>query len=295
MRAQPLSPGLDRLLALCPQVESASYRWSFVKVGWDRPHGELVLAGAGSKGRGELLSFTEAEHERFRLDVLRFTPGRRSPADLPDGEPYARCAWEAALLDLGLRQRGLSLAQVFGAPERARLRVCHSFRALPSPRPAGTLKLDHQPGANYAELPVAVVDFKGRSHLAPGVTERTVLEDPSRPVRAPWSLDQSVRTPADLHHPRLGRPTCVNLKAGRMGGFLATLRAAVAARRLGIQPYWGGQWELGVGRRQAQQLAALVCPDAWNDLASGAAGYRAQDPEFIDVPLAAPGLGPTEA
>jgi hypothetical protein len=50
-----------------------------------------------------------------------------------------------------------------------------------------------------------------------------------------------------------------------MGGFLAVLRALEAAPP--GRAYFGGMFEVGPGREQARQLAALFCPRAPNDLA----------------------------
>ena len=64
----------------------------------------------------------------------------------------------------------------------------------------------------------------------------------------------------------VGAGEAVNLKAPRMGGPLELLRGldlAVNAR----DNYFGGMFEVNVGRAQARQLAALFCGDAPNDLA----------------------------
>ena len=49
-----------------------------------------------------------------------------------------------------------------------------------------------------------------------------------------------------------------------------------ACEREGIALYGGGQYELGPGRAQIQQLASLFHADAPNDVAPG--GYNATEP-----------------
>ena len=285
MRADALSSALARLRELPVRVEEACYAWSFVDLGWPRPHGHLVLRGGGCEGQGELVAFDEATHRHLEEVALA---GELRVAEAP-GEGFARCAWEAALLDLGLRQAGHSMSSFLGLPASRRLRVCHSFGQLPAQDAGRALKIDHQEGVDYTGRAVVVVDFKGRELPLEEPDPAWILEDPPAVVRAPWALDQGLLSPADLE--RRPRPTHLNLKAGRLGGFLRTLEVAVRARELGLSLYWGGQWELGAARRQAQQFAAWLCPEGWNDLAPGPGGYPLVDPRTVQVPLDGPGFG----
>lgn len=94
----------------------------------------------------------------------------------------------------------------------------------------------------------------------------------------------------------------VNLKAPRMGGPLELLRGLEIALRAGAPVYLGGMFELGVGRAQARQLAALYCGGGPNDLAAvalaaeagpadvRATGIRAQTSPTT-IALDAPGFG----
>ena len=287
MRAGLLRQLRSTLADLVAEVERSAYAWRIVPMGWDRPTGELVLTGRDHLGRGELVAFTPEAHTRFagRLPAA----GRHRIGDVHSDDPAEQCTIEAALIDLALRQQGISLAQLTGMHEVA-LQICWSFSAIPDPVPPGRLKIDHQPGADYANLALAVLDCKGLQ--APeGLDGAVVIEDPAQPVRAPFALDQSVFGPADLVHPRLGRPTHVNLKATRMGGFLRALEVAESALDRGITPYWGGQWEAGIARRQAQQLAAIVCPLGPNDLAPVVDSFPLEDPTTVRVSLETPGFG----
>ncbi|MDF1665491.1 MAG: hypothetical protein P1V97_27270, partial [Planctomycetota bacterium] len=59
----------------------------------------------------------------------------------------------------------------------------------------------------------------------------------------------------------------VNMKPSRFGFLSEYLRAIEFCHGRGIKLYGGGQFELGIGRSQAQELASLFYPDGPNDLA----------------------------
>jgi len=70
------------------------------------------------------------------------------------------------------------------------------------------------------------------------------------------------------------------------------LDVAAACQKLGIAVYLGGMFEVDVGRRQLQALAALLCPDGPNDVAPiGRAGETPARPARIDVDALAVGFG----
>jgi hypothetical protein len=77
--------------------------------------------------------------------------------------------------------------------------------------------------------------------------------------------DRPLATVADVDA-AAARGEAINLKAPRMGGPLVVLRALAAARSRGALVYFGGMFEVGPGREQARQLAALFCGEAPNDL-----------------------------
>lgn len=93
-------------------------------------------------------------------------------------------------------------------------------------------------------------------------------------ARVTW--DAPIHSVADieaLEH----KPGVINIKPSRMGGIRSTLDAYdwCDANRVGA--YGGGQWELGIGRKQIQYLAALFHPATPNDTAP--VGYNADRPE----------------
>jgi L-alanine-DL-glutamate epimerase-like enolase superfamily enzyme len=266
-----------------------------------RPSSSVRLEGGGRIGSGEHVGWTGGAHERFGAFVsgmdLRgsWTVGRLSER-LRDTFPehYDRAALEAAAVALALAQNDTGLDRLLGS-EPSPLRYVVSFDAARDPAPrmreerrscaTCEFKLDVDPAWKDEQLDrisdagrVAVLDFKGfgseRDHerFAQRFPE-ALLEDPfaaatiaserlwtRSSVDAPIAAAQDVR----LVDPR---PAAVNVKPARMGGVLEAIEAIAIARERGMDVYFGGMFEVGVGRRQSQSLAALFCPDGPNDVA----------------------------
>lgn len=197
----------------------------------------------------------------------------------------------------------------------------------------GEMKVDVDPGwgpetcrqLGLRRDEIAILDFKGRGdqklvrELA-GQIPGAIFEDPP-PGAAGASGDGPPRISRDAPLVNcdavagaLARGESVNLKAPRMGGPLQVLRAlALAATSPASSPpapaapglapgprvlaYLGGMFEVGVGRAQARQLAALFCPNAPNDLAphAGWSAGRAELAEAASAPAAATGRRETWA
>lgn len=101
---------------------------------------------------------------------------------------------------------------------------------------------------------------------------RRILED--HWARVTW--DAPIHSVADieaLEH----KPEVINIKPSRMGGVKSTFDAYDWCDANGVGAYGGGQWELGIGRKQIQYLAALFHPETPNDTAP--TGYNADLPE----------------
>ena len=245
------------------------------------------------------------------------------------GTPYDHAALEAALIDLGLRQAEQTLSALCGEVTRD-LRVVVSFAASPQPRQVierwreagydGDFKVDVDPAWDDSvlnelreEASVAICDFKGRAGawLAARLAEvlpRALLEDPPvdfDPAVAPGRVarDASLLQVREVME-ACRRGEAVNLKAPRMSGPLAVLAGlecalgtGAQARRAGrprVECYLGGMFEVSVGRTQAQQLAALFCATAPNDLAPNMAtpaGNRLIPAAFMPIRLDTPGFG----
>lgn len=322
----------ERLAALPLVVEDARCAAFDVAVesypGGVRPSGRIVLRGAGAVGHGEHVGWTRDAHLAFAERVRRLPIARCRRVDdvtrLAAGaldNPYDRAALEAAAIDLALHQSQTNLARLAGAAA-ATVRYVVSFERLDDPvaraerelaAGARGLKVDADPEwseETYAALDrlgrVAVLDFKlsgrpaehERAHrLVPGA----LLEDPL-PGDEPWSaelrrrlsLDAAIVSLRDLEAlPDL--PAAVNVKPARMGGVLEALAAVSWSATRGIVPYLGGMFEIGVGRAQLQALAAVVCPDAPNDVAPiGVAGRRPPRPPRLPAPAPDAGFAAVE-
>ena len=108
--------------------------------------------------------------------------------------------------------------------------------------------------------------------LAPdAVIEDPPLDDASRDVLAgEW---HRVSFDAPVHHLddilRLPRTGWMNIKPSRFATWRRLLEAVEHCAREGIAMYGGGQYELGPGRPQIQELAGLLYADGPNDVAPG--------------------------
>ena len=253
-----------------------------------RPTGELVLKGAAKQGRGESVAFDLQQQRRFPEQIGAVLPTGRvllGELSLDDLDPHLGAALEGALIDLALVQAERDLGSLCAVSSRP-LKAWYSFDAHPDPavqaaairhrHPEARLKIDVSPDwtenavARLAEVGgVAVLDFKqGAADQGPQLRHffPDVLFEDGPELPGPRSADRPVLTPADAR--RLGEAgLAINLKAPRMGGFLAVLDALELCRVSGAPCYFGGMFEVGVGRRQARKLAALFAPDAWHDLA----------------------------
>jgi hypothetical protein len=108
----------------------------------------------------------------------------------------------------------------------------------------------------------------------PALTEETdpILE-PHRD-RISWdAIIHSVEDIEGLPFP----PRTVNIKPSRFGSLRQLMDAYDYCDAKGIEPYGGGQFELGPGRGQIQYLASLFHPDAPNDVAPR--GFNLPEPQ----------------
>jgi L-alanine-DL-glutamate epimerase-like enolase superfamily enzyme len=278
----------------------------------------LRVSGEGHIGCGENVAFSVSEQQQFAVYAQNWFAAQAREPKLTVGSalgafgtPYERAALEAALIDLGLRQAGLSLYELTGQRAVA-LRFVVSFAATPDPVArigqlhaagyTGDFKIDAHPDWNARTLEglarqpaLAIVDLKARATL--DFAERLakdlplpLLEDPPADFEpaARVARDASL-TDARAVAVAIARGEAVNLKAPRMGGPLELLRALEhALTSNGTEParaYLGGMFEVGVGRFQARQLAALYCPEGPNDLAANLVHDRGAFPLPMSSPI----------
>lgn len=221
-------------------------------------------------------------------------------------EPHARWGFESAAFDLALRQAGTTLGAVFGRePRRLRFVVSTRLGSPPDPgivlgwlraEPSLEFKLDPQSSWTWdlavtleATGRVRVLDLKGAYKGTPVDQEydpdlylmiarefpSALIEDPA-PTEEALSLlasagrrlswDAVIHSVEDVKG-LARRPGAINIKPSRFGSLRRLLDTVEYCLDDGIPLYGGGQFELGPGRGQIQELAAVFYPDGPNDVA----------------------------
>lgn len=242
------------------------------------------------------------------VDALDLFP--EEPVHGETSRLYRRWAFHSAALDLALRQAGKPLHEVLGRTPRPLTFVMSlSIGDPPEPErvtalleryPKLRFKLDASPGWDDAVIAtlratgaVDSIDYKGMyrgtvvdTPAEPGWYKRVAdafpgvwLEDPDLAAagidealaadhgRITW--DAPIQSIADIEALPFA-PRMVNVKPSRFGGLERLCAGYDYCAEHGIRAYGGGQFELGVGRGQAQLLASLFHPDTPNDLAPSA-------------------------
>jgi O-succinylbenzoate synthase len=213
------------------------------------------------------------------------------------GHPMAKAALEMAVLDAELRAHGMALAGYLGAvreqvPSGVSVGIADSVPRLLD-AVAGYLeqgyarvKLKIEPGwdaepvravrERFGDVPLQVDanaaytlgDAARLARLDP--FELLLIEQPlpaddvrghaelARRIRTPICLDESItsaRAAADAI--ALGACAIVNVKAGRVGGYLEARRVHDVCAANGVPVWCGGMLETGLGRAANVALAAL--------------------------------------
>ncbi|MGI8868567.1 MAG: o-succinylbenzoate synthase [Mycobacteriales bacterium] len=214
------------------------------------------------------------------------------------GHPMAKAALEMAVLDAELRARGVSLAEHLGAvhdrvpsgvsvgiqksvPElidvvsgyldsgyvRIKLKIRPGFdiepvRAVRERFPDIPLQVD----ANAAYTLADVARLRPLDDLGLLLIEQPLAEDDilqharlAEQLRTPICLDESIVSAESAAAAIALRATSViNVKPGRVGGYLEARRIHDIARANGIPVWCGGMLETGIGRAANAALAALA-------------------------------------
>jgi hypothetical protein len=284
----------------------------------------ISLTGDGEEGLGEDVIYEPEAHEGPRpfeqSEAWIDDHTLESFSALLDGIPdLQRWGYEAAALDLALRQAGLALHEVLEREPRpvrfvvsTRPERIGSYRAL---HPNLRFKLD--PESRWDESLVEelvalegvdVLDFKEAytwrapertpgadlyrvlvDALPDALIEDPGLDDPEKaailePHRDRITWDAPIHSVADVDALRFP-PRTLNSKPSRFGSLGGLFDFYDTCAERGIALYGGGQFELGPGRGQIQYLASLFHPDAPNDVAPG--GYNEPEPpaELAGSPL----------
>jgi hypothetical protein len=290
---------------------------------FERKSTVIHIAGGSHEGLGEDVTYDAVDHDILQ-DAGAVLPlagdwtlgsfsGHLAALDLFPREPqrevsrrYRVWAYEAAALDLALRQSDTTLHEVLGrTPEPVRFVVSLRLGEPPSIAPL-RMRLDTYPSLRFKLDPtsswseqliselvttgaVESVDFKGYYSgsivdQAPDPTlyrrvaeafPQAWIEDPALTPetdaaladhRARFSWDAPIHSVQDIEALPYP-PKMVNIKPSRLGGLRNLLEAFDYCAARRIGNYGGGQFELGVGRGQIQYLASLFHADAPNDVA----------------------------
>jgi O-succinylbenzoate synthase len=238
------------------------------------------------------------------------------------GHPMAKACLEMAILDAELRARGESLARHLGAVRSMvdcgtaiglQDSIGHLLETCERALAAGyrRLKLKIEPGRDlevvravrdrFGPVPLQVDangaytfgDLRQLVHLDDFdllMIEQPFAEDDlrghaelARRLRTPICLDESI-TSARMAAAAIAAGACsvINLKAGRVGGYLEARRIHDLCQAQGVPLWVGGMLETGLGRAANLALAALPGCTLPGDL-SAPDGYLARD---IVEPLA---------
>jgi len=273
----------------------------------------VVLRGGGEEGRGEEVDYNPAAQQQFQARSSELPLAGEHTLEsfslLQAGQTdYRRWAFEAAALDLALRQAGLPLDEALGLK-------LHPVRFVVSTRVANVegwlalfpdLRFKLDPDATWSDETidslarngrVETVDFKGvyrgdfGSPPDPVLYRRIAeafpaawLEDPALNAETSKALaahrtritwDAAIHDWTDVEALPFA-PRSLNCKPSRFGSVKRLFEFYDRCAEHGIALYGGGQFELGPGRGQIQLLASLFHPDAPNDVAP--AGYNATEP-----------------
>jgi hypothetical protein len=232
---------------------------------------------------------------------------------MPASRDYRRWAFESALLDLALRQAGSTLGEVVGrepAPLRFVVSTREDIRRWLEVAPDLEFKVDPIPGewdeahmdalaatgrvrvadlkAHYVGTPVDVTPDAAFHRLIADRFPDAVIEDASLAPDVLEALagdldrlafDAPIHSLADVD--RLPFPARhMNIKPSRFGPLSRLFECIDACLGRGVELYGGGQFELGVGRGQIQEIASLFYADTPNDVA----------PPAYNAPVPAAGL-----
>lgn len=268
-----------------------------------------ALADAGSIVPAGEFSFREFSAAVGDADLF---PGREPGGAA--SRRYRRWAVESAGLELALTQNGVDLGTLLGRnPDPLRFVVSTRLGDPPTADRVRSL-LEHDPDLEFKLDPTPEWDATLVEELAAtgavrlldlkGYYEGTDVDVPADPelyelvfdgfpdaVIEDAAFESETRALLKANADRLSfdypiasvddvralpvAPRWLNVKPSRFGTVASLFETLAYCEREEITVYGGGQYELGVGRGQIQALAALLYPDAPNDVAPRA--YNAPD------------------
>ncbi|MDR1800018.1 MAG: hypothetical protein LBR19_09120, partial [Bifidobacteriaceae bacterium] len=121
----------------------------------------------------------------------------------------------------------------------------------------------------------------------------------AKQLRTPVCLDESIVSPeAAADAIALGATSVINIKAARVGGYLAAVKVHDICRANGLPVWCGGMVETGLGRRANAALAGLPGFTLVGDVSASSRFYEqdlTEPVELVDGHIAVPqgpGIGP---
>jgi L-alanine-DL-glutamate epimerase-like enolase superfamily enzyme len=245
-----------------------------------------------------------------RLDLFPVAPV------YPASRLFRVWAFESAALDLALLQSGRRLSDLLGRTAHPMRYVASTRLGDPPTVEPVTKRLALDPTLRFkldatsswtpeifeqlvATKAVDSVDFKGmyRGTIVDQRADATLYQRVVEAFPDAWLEDPDLSDPGSAavlaaEHDRITwdapihgisdikalpfAPKMVNIKPSRIGSLRELCATYDYCEEHGIGSYGGGQNELGIGRGQAQYLAALFHADTPNDLAPAA--YNQPDP-----------------
>jgi hypothetical protein len=296
VRELPLTVEEDELTGLATEVRGGAFT---------RLTTIVHLRGAGHEGTGEDTNYSEADQLAFREAGSVLSGAGEYTIEgfsaLFEGmSSYRRWAVESAGLDLALRQAGQPLWRVLRREPRPVAFVSSMDLGHPPDLdnllrrlelyPALRFKLDATSDWDHglveqlaATGAVDSIDLKGqyKGTVVDQEPDARLYELVAEGFPDAWIEDPAF---ADIEALPF-RPKTINIKPSRFGSIEALFETYDYLADKGIGAYGGGQFELGVGRDQAQYLASVFHPDAPNDLAPSAYNENELRPGLPESPL----------
>lgn len=252
-----------------------------------RPSTLVQVMVDGHLGTGEYIGWTLESHNQFSINLQKIVGTTDKVCRLADCfNGYERSAIECALLDGILKSRKISFFDFVGIPPTSLQYVVSldssgdiitRVQRLLEQNPDFEFKLDINPTWSqtvfeqlYAFDCVRIFDFKGldAAHslkIIESIFPEVILED------VPSVYKTSLRTSCDAELISSNhiddQYDLYNIKIGRMSGIRSALTTIDNLIKINKGFYFGGQYEMSVGRSQSQKLASVFSPDAPNDLA----------------------------
>jgi len=238
------------------------------------------------------------------------------------GNRMAKAAIETACWDLEARRRGLPLWKLLGGSREeiacgVSVGLQHSTEALLEKiehelasgyqrikikiKPGSDLALVEKVRERYPDIAL-MVDANSAYRLEDAPLLRQLdrfrlmmIEQPlahddiadharlQKQLDTPICLDESIRSAADARHAlELGACRVINMKLGRVGGYVEARLIEQVCRERGIPVWCGGMLEAGIGRAHNIALSTLACFVLPGDVS---ASKRYWEEDIIDPPV----------